>query len=397
VSPPDDSPAALAVPEAAVPEEPVARPYARDRAMPADFAITVAAKRGTDTLLSADQGERRQRLRGFEETYVDIVDYIVRVTHRIWEEKDVGYIYDTYRHNARVTDDSGLQYGRDKIVADTVHTINAFPDVRLYADEVIWAGDDERGFDTSHRTVILGHNTGWSRYGPPTGRKVVVWAIANCSARAGEIYEEWVLYNNSSLLSQLGFDLHALARDLGNRQGADALGDVRFGEAERVLGQGKPPHLPAPSGDGFDPDDFVRRLWHYTWNWRNLSTIDRAYAANVRWSGATNRELHGRGDVKSFVLSLLATFPDLAVGVDDVYWMGNDRDGYLVSARWSALGTHRGHGPYGPPTGRRVALWGISQYRIAAGRIEQEWTLFNELDVLQQIYRDEPLAGAAGG
>jgi predicted ester cyclase len=395
----DDTNGGLAGLEQAIPaadaEDLVLRPYADARAMPTDFEITVAAKRGTDTLLSPDQGERRQRMRGFEDTYVDIVDFIVRVTHRVWEEKDIGYIYDTYRHNARVTDDSGLQYGRDKIVADTVQTINAFPDVRLYADEVIWAGDDERGFDTSHRTIILGHNTGHSRYGPPTGRKVVVWAIANCSARANEIYEEWVLYNTSSLLRQLGFDLRALARELGNRSEVDALVDLRFGEAERVLGQGKPSHLPSRAGDGFDPEDFVRRLWHYAWNWRNLATVDRAYAANVRWSGPTGRELYGRGDLKSFVLSLLAMFPDLAVGLDDVYWMGNDRDGYLVSARWSALGTHRGHGEYGPPTGRRVVLWGISQYRIAGGRIEQEWTLFNEFDVLQQIHRDEPLAVAA--
>jgi predicted ester cyclase len=376
------------------PEALVVRPYGGVRAMPEDFGITVAAKRGTDTLLSPDQGERRQPMRGFEDTYVDIVDYIVRVTHRIWEEKDIGYIYDTYRHNARVTDDSGLVYGRDKVVADTVHTINAFPDVRLYADEVIWAGDDERGFDTSHRTVILGHNTGYSRYGTPTGKKVVVWAIANCSARANEIYEEWVLYNNSSLLAQLGFDLRTLARELGNRSELDSLGDLRFGEVERVLGQGKPERLPPPPHGRFDPENFVRRLWHSTWNWRNLSTIDRAYAPNVRWHGPTDRQLRGRGDVKSFVLSLLAMFPDLAVNVDDVYWMGNDRDGFLVSARWSALGTHRGHGVYGPPTGRRVALWGISQYRISEGRIEQEWALFNEFDVLQQLLRDEPVAGA---
>ena len=28
--------------------------------------------------------ERRQSLRGFDDDYVDIVDYIVRCTHKIW-------------------------------------------------------------------------------------------------------------------------------------------------------------------------------------------------------------------------------------------------------------------------------------------------------------------------
>src|SRR5689334_11985791 len=248
--------------------------------MPSDLAISVAAKPGTDVILSADQGERKHPMRGYDDTYVDIVDFIIRVTHRIWEEKDIGHIYDTYRHNARVTDDTGLQYGRDKIVADTVHTINAFPDIRLIADEVIWAGDEDRGFETSHRCYFTGHNTGYSKYGPPTGRKILVWCIANCSSRENEFYEEWVLYNTSSLLRQLGFDLKALARELGTA--VDPLSETRFGEPERLLGQGKPAVFPPAPDGAFDPEDFVRRTYHEVWNWRNLSVIDRVYAPNVR-------------------------------------------------------------------------------------------------------------------
>jgi hypothetical protein len=75
-------------------------------------------------------------------------------------------------------------------------------------------------------------------------------------------------------------------------------------------------------------------------------------------------------------------FPDLALTGDDVCWMGDDPDGYLVSVRWSAAGTHRGFGPYGPPTGRRASLWGISQHRIERGQVVQEWTLFDEFEVL---------------
>jgi len=38
------------------------------------------------------QRPRRQALEGFEPIYSDIVDYILRCTHRIWEEKNVGLI-----------------------------------------------------------------------------------------------------------------------------------------------------------------------------------------------------------------------------------------------------------------------------------------------------------------
>src|SRR5204862_3607299 len=133
-------------------------------------------------------------------------------------------------------------------------------------------------------------------------------------------------------LAQLGFDLRTLAREIGNSTNLDSLGDLRFGEAERLLGQGKPEALPPASHDGFDPGDFVHRLWHYTWNWRNLSTIDRCYTPTFRWLGPSDRTLQGRGDLTSFVLSMSAVIPDLAVTVEDVYWRGKDREGYHVSS-----------------------------------------------------------------
>ena len=358
------------------------------RPMPRDYAISLGAKGGTDQQLLSPGTQRRQPMRGFEEQYVDIIDYIVRITHRIWEEKNIGYIYDTYRHNSRVTDDYGLQYGRDKIVADTIHTINAFPDICLYADEIVWAGDDQVGFYTSHRTIIIGHNTGYSRYGPPTNRKMVTWCIANCVALENEIFEEFVLYNNSNMLLQLGFDLRQKAREIGNAAKLDGLLDVGFGDAERLPGQGKPPHLPPKQNGGFDVEDFIRRAYHYIWNWRNLGMVDQAYASNLRFFGPTNRSYYGRGAYKSFILSLLAMFPDGVLEIDDLYWMGNQQQGFLASLRWHFVGTHRGAGIYGTPTGRQITMWGITQHRIINGAITEEWMLFNEFEVMQQIYRD---------
>ena len=357
-------------------------------AMPGDFSISLAAKGGTDKLLLDPGTERVQGMRGFEDQYVDIIDYIVRITHRIWEEKQIGYIYDTYAHNSRVMDDHGLQYGRDKIVADTVHTINAFPDIRLLADEIIWAGDDEVGFYTSHRGAIIGHNTGPSRYGPPTGRKVSIWATANCVSLENEIFEEWVLYNTAAMVKQLGFDLREKAREMGSAANADAFEDPRFGEPERLSGQNKPPHMEPKSSDGFDVEDFLRRVYHYVWNWRMPGKVDDAYVPTMRFHGPTDRELYGRGAYKTFILSILATFPDLAMQVDEVYWMGNDRDGFKASVRWSLVGTHRGAGIYGPPTGRPVHMWGITQHTIKDQKIVEDWTLFNEFDVMQQIFRE---------
>ena len=360
--------------------------------MPDSFDISLqnSIRGGTDRLLTPQYIARRQPMQGFESQYIDIIDYIVRITHRIWEEKDIGYIYDTYRHNCRVTDDAGLQYGRDKIVADTVHTVNAFPDIRLYADEIIWAGDEITGFYTSHRTVITGTNTGWSRFGPPTGKRINVWCIANCLAQENEIFEEWVIYNQSSMLRQLGFNLFEKAREFGDARIRDEGPRLLASEPQRLQGQGKPRRLASPAAD-FDIEDEVRRAHHDSWNWRNLAALDRLYDSSLIFHGPTDRELRGLASYKAFILSMIAMFPDIAMQVDEVYWMGNETDGFMTSVRWSGVGTHRGFGVYGAPTGRQCRIWGILQQRIRAGKVVEEWMMFNEFDLLQQVMASEPI------
>jgi hypothetical protein len=361
------------------------------RVMPADFSIAVRPGTGSSTSRAdRERGERRQSMRGFEDTYVDIVDYIIRITHRIWEDQDIGYIYDTYAPGCFVYDDSGAHYGVERVVAATVQGIHAFPDTRSWADDVIWAGDDEQGFVTSHRYITSGHHLAPWRWGAATGRRVDMWGIANCVIRENEIFEEWVLYNMCSKLAQLGIDVARAAREYGNEL-ASATADRHLPESERLIGGRNPEYYPASaSGDGFDVEHFVRGLFHNVYNRRDLSAVDRAYSQAVRWKGASGRTGYGRADVKGMARGLLATFPDLGMHVDEVHWMGNEADGFRVSVRWTALGTHRGYGLYGAPSHRRVHLWGIDQLYITAGRVTEDWMMFNEFDVMAQILGDEP-------
>src|SRR3954447_1610529 len=215
---------------------------------PRDFAISVRARRSRD-LRSDDQGERVQPMRGYEDTYVDIVDYIVRITDRIWEDQDVGYIYDTYRAGCRVYDDGGPKYGVERVVEQTLQAINAFPDARHYADDVIWAGNEDEGFATSHRAINVGHYLGPWRYGPPTGRKIHLWVIANCVSEENEIFEEWVLYNTAARLAQCGIDVRAAARAYGNEGLSLPLGERELTEVERLRGGRKPERRPFPASD----------------------------------------------------------------------------------------------------------------------------------------------------
>jgi predicted ester cyclase len=49
-------------------------------------------------------------------------------------------------------------------------------------------------------------------------------------------------------------------------------------------------------------------------------------------------------------------------------------------------GTHQGPGLYGEPTGKRVSIMGISHYHLKNGKFVEEWTVFDEIAVLKQLY-----------
>ncbi len=365
----------------------IALPLGREH-MPGDYAISLAAYTGRDTVHETripDDFGPKQSLRGFESTYQNIIDYIVRITYRIWEDRNVGYIRDTYHHQSQVFDDYGLQLGCEKIVSDTEHTTGAFSDIKLIADEIIWAGNDDIGFHTSHRVFIRGTNNGVSKYGAATNKYVDVWCVANCVALENEIFLEHVIYNNSSLLTQLGFDLKKVAASLAQERASGWSEDLVTWQALRSSVRPQQPISVASPVAGFDVDDFARTNFDRVWNHLDFDTLKTAYDPNFSFHGPTERSFRGLEPYQEFLSSFISMFPDLVLEVDEVYWMGNNEEGYLSSERWSATGTHLGDGIYGAPTNRPVHIWGITQHKIVAGRIVEEWMLFNELDLMMQL------------
>lgn len=365
----------------------VAVPLRREH-MPADYSISLQEYTGRGTpdeqRIPKDFGPK-QSMRGFEDTYRNIIDYIVRITYRIWENRDVEYIADTYSDTSEVFDDYGLQHGCQKIIQDTHHTTGAYSDIQLIADEVIWAGDDAIGFHTSHRTIIRGTNDGDSKYGPATNKQIDVLVIANCVALENEIFLEHVLYNNSSMLQQLGHNLDELVPKLADSPFPGWPRDAKTWDLLRCSTRPAEPISVTQPIAGFDADRFARTTMDDLWNRRDFGALQKAYTTNFAFEGPTDRKFAGTAAYKPFLQDLFAAFPDMQHQVDEVYWMGNEQEEFLTSERWSAVATHTGPGMYGEPTGKSVQIWGITQHQIVGGKIVAEWMLFNELDLLMQL------------
>ncbi len=319
----------------------------------------------------------------------DIVDYIKTSTHQIWDEKFIGKIYDYYEPAAIVHTSNGDIYGRDQVIRLTTIRQAAFPDTRDFIEDVVWRQNAEGTHDTSMRWTYMGTNTGHSQYGPPTGRRVAVRGVANCVIRDNRVAKEWVSYNELSLIRQLGLDPMAVLERfvkerISNSQSAGEDLARPFGEVENVVAQGTPAPIVETAGEG-DVEAFVRRAYHEIWNWRYLGRIDDYYAENHLCHASSDREIYGLGDYKHDILARLAALPDARMLVDDVYWV-EERGRRRVAVRWTLIGTHEGPSGYGPPTGKRVRIMGISHHWIEAGRFVEEWTEWGEFALMKQIY-----------
>ena len=73
-------------------------------------------------------------------------------------------------------------------------------------------------------------------------------------------------------------------------------------------------------------------------------------------------------------------FPDSHVTYQDLIVCGN-----TVIGRWNATATHTGPMPGVQPTQKKIAIEGITIYRIVDGKIAEAWEQLDMLGMWQQI------------
>ena len=93
-----------------------------------------------------------QIAKGLDEEFEDIVDYNLKVTHRIWKVKRIGLIYSYYAPNVAVHAPYGPNHGREQMLADSISTLSSLPDRRLFAEDAIWSGNTTKT-DSTHLTA----------------------------------------------------------------------------------------------------------------------------------------------------------------------------------------------------------------------------------------------------
>ncbi len=123
----------------------------------------------------------------------------------------------------------------------------------------------------------------------------------------------------------------------------------------------------------------ARRSWELA-SQHNPDALEGVYAADVVWH-EPDQDVKGLEEAKQFYSTYLSAFPDLNATVEDVL-----AEGDKVVTRYTIRGTHQGEiEEFGPPTGRQIALEGITIHRIESGKIVEEWERYDNLSLLQQL------------
>ena len=326
-----------------------------------------------------------QGMRGFDPIYTDIVDYIVRCTHRIWDERDVGLIYTHYTHNAAVYYTNGAVYNREDIVRDTLQRLVSFPERRGMATQVIWRGNDIDGFYTSHLVTGTGRHTQYGHFGPPTGRPFVSRTVADCMILENRIYREWIVTDTMALVSQLGLDPHPLAEKMARDLHAKGQTSFDIGENRRLLGQ-YPPEEKADLSIAHSDGEAQCLTWlHEVYNKRMLGRMKDVYAPGVQYHGTNMRELYGQAAVLQQTLKLIGTMPDCSFLPLHICSVPCEEAGEKIAVRWIMEGHHLGYALLGEPTGHRLFVMGMTHLHVVNGLVVEEWVVYDELAMLAQL------------
>ena len=310
--------------------------------------------------------------------------YIIDITYKIWEEEGVDRIYEWYAADCPVRSPSGVSNTAEEVVNSTLSSMKVFPNRDLLAEDII-IGDLPEGFLSSHRVRSVGVHKGDGYYGPATNRPITTLAIADCLCRDNRVVEEWVLGDQTRILTQLGIDPVAYGKSVGEK----------YREVYSIGNGAMRQRWANPEGLTIIGDKPIANriidTYHAILTDKNLTVLDERYDRAVRFEGPGVNPYYGRIQTANLLTSMLASIPDGRFEPHYIIVRQQPERPVRVALRWTYCGTHSGHGRYGDPTGSPIAILGISHFELRDGLIVNEWFVMDEVAIYAQIAANQKL------
>ncbi len=112
----------------------------------------------------------------------------------------------------------------------------------------------------------------------------------------------------------------------------------------------------------------------------DLAALDQILSPDYCYHLPGSPEPLDRERHRQFLTTFYDACPDLSHTVEDMI-----AEGDRVATRATDRGTQQGELMGIPPTGKPFTITGINIVRVAGGRIVEEWVVFDQLSMLQQL------------
>lgn len=315
---------------------------------------------------------------GFDSKWTDFPDYIIGITREIWEERQISSLHHYYSEDIIVRTPASIVVGNQGVIAATMATLAEFPDRTLFAEDVIWSGDENTGFLSSHRIVSTATHMNDGVYGQASGQKLTYRIIADCAARENTIYDEWLIRDQGAVVRQLGIEPQVYARNLIESEGGPEHCVQPLTPANDIPGPYVSTGNDHPVGQRYA--DILQRIMN-----AEMSAIPVEYdrACVLEYPGGVSAHSHAAAD--QFWMGLRASFPSAEFRIHHVIGREDPLMPPRAAIRWSLHGKHEGWGTFGTPTQADVYILGLCHAEFGPWGLRREYVLFDETSIWKQL------------
>ena len=317
-------------------------------------------------------------MKGFDKKYKNFPDYILKITKQIWEGKDVDSIGEFYTDNIPVRSPFGITYGNKPVIEATYNTLKEFPNRQLLGEDVIWNGNDDKGYHSSHRILSKGTHLGDGFYGKPTGKDIYYRVIADCACKDNQVYDEWIVRDQGAMVRQIGYTPKEFAQIMIDKEGGLVKAKKLFDKNDIKPSDYQPEKIKKDSA-GQKYSEILSKVFEEGYNFNDYNR-----ASNIYWPG--NKLGHGREDISKFWNSLKDIFTDIKFTIEHVGYLDESNKNPRASIRWFLEGMHsKDSKNYGKKTNSKLFIMGINHVELNQDGVIREWVLFDEVAIWKQI------------
>ncbi len=317
-------------------------------------------------------------MKGFNKKYKNFPDYILKITKQIWEGKDVESIGEFYTKNIPVRSPFGITYGNKPVIEATYNTLKEFPNRQLMGEDVIWNGNDNNGYHSSHRILSKGTHLGDGFYGKPTGKDIYYRVIADCACKNNQVYDEWIVRDQGAMVRQIGYTPKEFAQIMIDNEGGLEKANKLFDKNDIKQSNYQPEKIKINSA-GERYSKILSKVFSEGYSFQDYNR-----ASTIYWPG--NKIGHGREDVAKLWNSIKEILTDTKFTIEHVGYLDEPNKNPRASIRWFLEGIHsKDSEDYGKKTNSKLFFMGINHVELNQDGVIREWVLFDEVAIWKQI------------